>query len=84
MSSASIFHQSSKIIRSVMAKARASFRCRGHHHTDSLSQQGIQMSQTFLHAVCLQAPYAPVPQDSIIQSFCGITEVRAAFAHDIR
>lgn len=42
------------------------------------------MSQTLLHAVCLQAPYAPVPQDSIIQSVCGITEVRAAFTHDIR
>ena len=42
------------------------------------------MSQTLLHAVRLQTSYTPVPHDSIIQSVCGITEVRAAFTHDIR
>lgn len=37
------------------------------------------MSQTFLHAACLQALYTPVPQDGTIQSVFGITEARAIF-----
>ena len=45
---------------------------------DSFSQQGIQMSQTLLHAVCLQAPYSPIPQDCIIQLICRIAKVRTA------